>query len=98
MSEEDSANATVTEGEPEKERSIPGKVIQKTGEVLHKAADATIFTERGNYVDGKTEFDGAIANKVAGATVFSEHGTNVDGKMEFDGAIAKDIKNKATGK
>lgn len=39
--------------------------LKKTGEFLHKAVDATIFSPYGNYVDGPVAFDGALAKDIA---------------------------------
>lgn len=39
--------------------------LKKTGEVLHKAVDATLFTHYGTVVDGLVDCDGALAKDVA---------------------------------
>ena len=39
--------------------------LKKAGEFIHKAADATVFSPYGNYVDGPVAFDGALAKDIA---------------------------------
>jgi hypothetical protein len=62
-------------------------VAQGTGNLLHKAADATILdmSPHGTMVDGAVRLDGAIAKDVIDHTVLdmSPHGTNVDGAVRL---------------
>jgi hypothetical protein len=55
-----------TEEPPKTVPENKGGILQKTGEILHKVADATIFTTYGNNVDGAVTLDGALAKDVAG--------------------------------
>ena len=64
-------------------------ILDKTKEVLHKAADATVFSTYGNQVDGTPRVDGAIVKDV----LLDPHGNQVDGTPRLDGAIAKDMVN-----
>jgi hypothetical protein len=41
-----------------------GDFFHKSGEVLHKAVDATILSPYGTNIDGKIDFDGALAKDV----------------------------------
>lgn len=65
--------------------------VEKTGEVLHKAVDATILDKspHGTMVDGVPRADGAFLHDVADATVVdkSPHGVMVDGTPRLDGAM-----------